>query len=148
MGSVLCCGNTNAAPSMQKKSADDVVVPTSESAADVEPAVVGKTQRVALGAGCYWGTEKYINTLLHKKIANLPPGRVSEGNVGFMGPKTAHANPTYSEVCSGTSGQVEVYDFEYVGGAPFFEELIKYFFMFHDPTVMNAQENDKGTQVS
>jgi peptide-methionine (S)-S-oxide reductase len=65
-----------------------------------------------------------------------------------MGPSSAKANPSYREVCSGQTGHVEVYDFEYAGGPGVFEELVKHFFKFHDPTTLNRQGNDAGTQYA
>ena len=44
-----------------------------------------------------------------------------------------------SKVCSGTTGHVEVYDFEFSGDQKTFEDLVKQFFMFHDPTTLNRQ---------
>lgn len=65
-----------------------------------------------------------------------------------MGPPTSPANPTYKQVCSGSTGHVEVYDFEYTGGADTYEALVKFFFQFHDPTTFNAQGGDTGTQYA
>jgi peptide-methionine (S)-S-oxide reductase len=65
-----------------------------------------------------------------------------------MGPADAKANPSYKEVCSGATGHVEVYDFEFSGGEEIFEELVKFFFQFHDPTTFNKQGNDSGTQYA
>jgi peptide-methionine (S)-S-oxide reductase len=101
--------------------------------------------RVAFGAGCYWGTEKYFLTDFGKK--RFPQSQIS-GKVGFMGPEKAKPNPTYKEVCSGSSGHVEVYDLQFVGGEEIFEQLIRFFFQFHDPTTFNKQGNDEGTQYA
>jgi len=101
----------------------------------------------ALGAGCYWGTEKFVARSFSKQ-PNLPEGKVVSGKVGFMGPKTAPANPTYEQVCSGKTGHVEVYNVEYSGGDAFFEALVRYYFSFHDPTTLNRQGNDTGTQYA
>lgn len=100
--------------------------------------------------GCYWGTEKYFKIDFGKK--NFPgSGAVVKGRVGFMGPVDAKKAPTYKEVCTGTTKQVEVYDFDFVtdGDAEkTYENLVKHFFMFHDPTLANRQENDVGTQYA
>lgn len=98
------------------------------------------SNRACLGAGCYWGTEKFFKSKFPAKILN--------GKVGFMGPKTAAINPSYKDVCSGVTGHVEVYDFEFSEGIETYEELIRYFFQFHDPTTLNRQGNDKGTQYA
>ena len=89
------------------------------------------------------GTEKYFKT--YSKSIGIT---LTNGAVGFMGPNTAKANPSYEEVCRGNSGHVEVYYFEYTGGPKAYEQLVKYFYQFHDPTTMNKQGNDSGTQYA
>jgi peptide-methionine (S)-S-oxide reductase len=65
-----------------------------------------------------------------------------------MGPKDAPKNPSYKDVCTGKTGHVEVYDVEFTGGAEYFEAMIKFLFMFHDPTTLNRQGNDQGSQYA
>mmetsp|Transcript_22293 Transcript_22293/g.22465 ORF Transcript_22293/g.22465 Transcript_22293/m.22465 type:complete len:202 (-) Transcript_22293:36-641(-) len=100
--------------------------------------------RACFGAGCYWGTEKFIKSDFERKF----PSTIISGQVGFMGPKTAKPNPTYRQVCSGTTGHVEVYDFHFQGDEKTYEELVKHFFSFHDPTTKDRQGNDQGTQYA
>jgi peptide-methionine (S)-S-oxide reductase len=104
--------------------------------------LIGKT--LALGAGCYWGTEKYIVKDFQAKY----PGCIASAKVGFMSPDpNAMKNPSYRQVCSGSTGHVEVLSVEL--SAPteeLFEEMMKFFFSFHDPTTKNRQGNDAGTQ--
>lgn len=57
-------------------------------------------------------------------------------------------NPTYREVCSGTTSHVEVYDLEYEGDLGTYEALCKFFFQLHDPTTFNRQEGDIGSQYA
>jgi peptide-methionine (S)-S-oxide reductase len=104
------------------------------------------SSKITLGAGCYWGTEKYIRNDFQKRF----PGSLKTATVGFMSPKVNHMkNPTYKQVCSGSSGHVEVLEVELNDPSEhMFEELIKFFFMFHDPTTMNRQGNDRGTQYA
>ena len=100
---------------------------------------------VSLGAGCYWGTEKYIKTDFQK----LFPNSIKQSAVGFMSPDKNHPkNPSYRQVCTGTSGHVELLHVELNDPAAHFEELIKFFFLFHDPTTENRQGNDVGTQYA
>lgn len=107
-------------------------------------APISKT--LALGAGCYWGTEKYVVKDFQQKF----PGSIKEAKVGFMSPDpNAMKNPSYRQVCSGSTGHVEVLNVELAEASPeVFEELIKFFFSFHDPTTMNRQGNDVGTQYA
>lgn len=107
---------------------------------------VENTQKCAFGAGCYWGTEKFIKHDFSKRFAHL--GSIVSGTVGFMGPPNAKANPTYMEVCSGNTGHVEIFHVEYTGGQPFFEAMVRFFFQFHDPTTENRQGNDRGSQYA
>lgn len=103
--------------------------------------------RVSLGAGCYWGTEKYIKKNFNEEIVK---NSVKSGAVGFMNPNPhAPPNPTYREVCSGTTGFVEVFDVELGDNSEeTFEKLIRYFFTFHDPTTFNRQGMDMGSQYA
>mmetsp|Transcript_27460 Transcript_27460/g.46077 ORF Transcript_27460/g.46077 Transcript_27460/m.46077 type:complete len:228 (+) Transcript_27460:55-738(+) len=102
--------------------------------------------RACFGAGCYWGTEKFFVYNFDKE--NKDKGEISDGNVGFMGPDGAPENPTYKEVCSGYTGHVEVFEFEYSGGLDYYEALVRFFFQFHDPTTLKRQGNDVGTQYA
>ena len=108
--------------------------------------MVSISNTLALGAGCYWGTEKYIVNDFQIKF----PGRIRDAKVGFMSPnKDAVANPTYKDVCTGSTGHVEVLNIVLnEPTAELFEELCKFFFMFHDPTTLNRQGNDVGTQYA
>mmetsp|Transcript_50171 Transcript_50171/g.74479 ORF Transcript_50171/g.74479 Transcript_50171/m.74479 type:complete len:188 (+) Transcript_50171:118-681(+) len=101
---------------------------------------------LALGAGCYWGTEKYVVKDFQGKF----PGSIADAKVGFMNPDPGGMkNPSYRQVCSGSTGHVEVLNIELNNATPeLFEELVKFFFMFHDPTTKDRQGNDVGTQYS
>mmetsp|Transcript_4737 Transcript_4737/g.6505 ORF Transcript_4737/g.6505 Transcript_4737/m.6505 type:complete len:276 (+) Transcript_4737:59-886(+) len=122
------------------------VVTQSLSKSHDTTATKDKTEFACFGAGCYWGTEKFFKHDFTAK--NTVPGCIIRGEVGFMGPKTAKENPTYNDVCMGSTGHVEVYNMEYTGGSEFYEALVRYFFQFHDPTVLNKQGNDRGTQYA
>eukprot|EP00759_Apiculatamorpha_spiralis_P017929 PhF_6_TR23997/c0_g1_i2/m.33604/K07304/msrA; peptide-methionine (S)-S-oxide reductase len=93
-------------------------------------------RRGAFGAGCFWGTEKYFRKEFGSAISNVA--------VGYMGGEKP--NPTYEDVCTGTTGHAEVIYFEYNPEAVQYEALVEFFFRMHDPTTKNAQGNDRGTQ--
>ena len=110
------------------------------------PANEGLSATLALGAGCYWGTEKYVRKDFQKKF----PGSIKSATVGFMSPHEAPRirNPDYQQVCSGASGHIEVLYVELNEPEKHFEELIRFFFQFHDPTTPNRQGNDAGFQYA
>lgn len=96
---------------------------------------------------CYWGTEKYIVKDFQKKH----PGCIADAKVGFMNPDpNGMKNPSYRQVCSGSTGHVEVLNVELTDKAAstpeIFEDLMRFFYTFHDPTTLNRQGNDRGTQ--
>ena len=66
-----------------------------------------------------------------------------------MSPQENHMqNPTYRQVCNGDTGHVEVLQVELNNPTAHFEELIKFFFLFHDPTTKDRQGNDRGSQYA
>jgi peptide methionine sulfoxide reductase msrA/msrB len=87
-----------------------------------------------LAGGCFWGMEEII-----RKI----PG-VTKTTVGYSGGTTA--DPTYEEVCTGTTGHAESIEVVFDSSRLPYETLLDYFFRMHDPTTLNRQHNDVGTQ--
>ena len=87
-----------------------------------------------LAGGCFWGMEEII-----RKI----PG-VAKTTVGYSGGATA--NPTYGGVSTGGTGHAEAIQLEFDVSRLSYEELLNYFFRMHDPTTLNRQHNDVGTQ--
>lgn len=87
-----------------------------------------------LAGGCFWGMEEII-----RKI----PG-VTKTTVGYSGGTTA--NPTYEDVCTGATGHAESIQVEFDSTRLSYEKLLDYFFRMHDPTTLNRQHNDVGTQ--
>src|SRR5881394_2547602 len=93
-----------------------------------------KTEAATFGGGCYWCTEA---------IFQLVPG-VKSVSSGFAG--GTKDNPTYKEVCSGTTGHAEVIQVEHDPKVVSYEKLLETFWEAHDPTTLNRQGADRGTQ--
>jgi peptide methionine sulfoxide reductase msrA/msrB len=91
-------------------------------------------ETAVLAGGCFWGMEEII-----RKI----PG-VIKTTVGYSGGNTA--NPTYEDVSTGGTGHAEAIQVEFDSARLSYESLLDYFFRMHDPTTLNRQHNDVGTQ--
>ncbi|KAI8614439.1 putative peptide methionine sulfoxide reductase [Chytriomyces sp. MP71] len=88
------------------------------------------------GAGCFWGTEKSFR----KKYGDA----ISNPRVGYAG--GSKDAPTYREVCNGDTLHAEVVHFEFDEARVTYEQLLDFFFRMHDPTTLNRQGGDQGTQ--
>ena len=93
-----------------------------------------QTDTATFGAGCFWCTEAQFQQL--KGVIRVESG-YSGGHV---------AKPTYKDVCTGTTGHAEVTNVIYDPSVISFDELLAAFFVTHDPTQLNRQGNDVGTQ--
>ena len=91
-------------------------------------------QQIILGAGCFWCIEA-----IYKEVNGVLS--VESGYTGGH-----HSNPTYKEVCSGTTGHAEVARITYDGNLISLSQLLEIFWRAHDPTTLNRQGNDVGTQ--
>ncbi|WP_456314139.1 peptide-methionine (S)-S-oxide reductase MsrA [Pseudomonas shirazensis] len=91
-------------------------------------------ETITVGGGCYWCVEAVYENLNGVKSV------VS----GFSGGKVA--NPTYEEVCTGTTGHAEVVQITYDKTITDINEIFQVFFTVHDPTTLNRQGADVGTQ--
>jgi len=92
------------------------------------------TETATLGGGCFWCTEA---------IYQMIPGVKSVAS-GYAG--GTKENPTYKEVCTGTTGHAEVIQIVYDPKAVSYEKILETFWDAHDPTTLNRQGNDVGTQ--
>ena len=93
-----------------------------------------KTEIATFGAGCFWCVEAVFQEL--KGVLKVESG--------YMGGKTP--NPTYREVCSGTTGHAEVARITFDPSVISFEDLLEVLWTTHDPTTANRQGADVGTQ--
>jgi peptide-methionine (S)-S-oxide reductase len=106
-----------------------VVLPSKEESARGKP-----MKKATFGAGCFWGVEATFRRV---------PG-VSDAAVGYAGGHTE--NPTYKEVCTDRTGHAEVVQVEYDPAKVSYAQLLDVFWSAHDPTQLNRQGPDQGTQ--
>lgn len=109
---------------------------TTDLSASVSPVsnLAGTTDTAYFANGCFWCTEAIFEQLNGVKSA------VS----GYTGGQTK--NPTYKEVCTGETGHAECLEIIYDPAQITFDELLEVFWETHDPTTLNRQGNDVGTQ--
>ncbi|QNL21785.1 peptide-methionine (S)-S-oxide reductase MsrA [Hyphobacterium sp. CCMP332] len=93
-----------------------------------------KLESATLGAGCFWCIEAVFQNL--KGVKNVIPG-YSGGHI---------KNPAYREVCTGRTGHAEVARIEFDAESISFKEILEVFWQTHDPTTLNRQGADVGTQ--
>ncbi|MCS5640694.1 MAG: peptide-methionine (S)-S-oxide reductase MsrA [Candidatus Marinimicrobia bacterium] len=93
-----------------------------------------KSEKVIFGGGCFWCLEAVFNRV----------GGVIKVESGYAGGETE--NPTYQEVCAGETGHAEVIQIEFQPGKITYKELLEIFWQAHDPTTLNRQGADVGTQ--
>ena len=87
-----------------------------------------------LAGGCFWCTEAVMNDVIG----------VSEVESGYIGGDVS--DPTYKQVCSGTTGHAESVRVRFDPERIDYETLVRFFFRIHDPTTLNRQGPDQGTQ--
>ncbi len=91
-------------------------------------------EKATFAGGCFWGVEEAFRTL----------DGVIETTVGYMGGTTD--NPTYEMVCTGETGHAEVVDINFDPAIINYKQLVEYFWSIHNPTSLNFQGVDSGTQ--
>jgi len=95
---------------------------------------MSQTEVAILGGGCFWCLEAVY----------LEARGVTRVESGYMGGNTA--GPTYEQVCAGTTGHAEVVRLEFDPSVISYRDILEIFFTIHDPTTLNRQGNDVGTQ--
>jgi peptide-methionine (S)-S-oxide reductase len=93
-----------------------------------------KMETIIFGAGCFWCSEA---------VYKMVPGVLNVSS-GYAGGTTE--NPTYEQVCRGKTGHAEVAKIDFLPKSVKLEHLLKIFFSIHDPTSINKQGGDEGTQ--
>lgn len=91
-------------------------------------------EKATLGGGCFWCLEAVYQEV--PGVKSIVSGYAG-GNV---------PNPTYEAVCSGRTGHAEVVQLEFDSSVVSYREILEVFFAIHDPTTLNRQGNDRGTQ--
>ncbi|KXN72170.1 peptide methionine sulfoxide reductase [Conidiobolus coronatus NRRL 28638] len=86
--------------------------------------------------GCFWGVEHYFKKEFGSKLLKTSTG-YANGNTD---------KPSYREVCSGSSGYAEAVQLAFDPSKVSYEQLVTFFWRIHDPTTLNRQGNDVGTQ--
>jgi methionine-S-sulfoxide reductase len=92
------------------------------------------TEKATLAGGCFWGVEELIRKM---------PGVINT-EVGYTGGTTE--NPKYENVKTGRTGHAESIEIEFDPAKVSYDEILDHFFRLHDPTTINQQGNDRGTQ--
>jgi peptide-methionine (S)-S-oxide reductase len=95
---------------------------------------MSKTEIAVFGTGCFWCSEAIFKQL--RGVTSVTPG--------YAGGTTP--NPSYEQVCTGKTGHAEVAQIEFDPDVIPYEELLEIFWNVHDPTSLNRQGNDVGTQ--
>jgi peptide-methionine (S)-S-oxide reductase len=117
---------------MTRRAVTAFLLLTSLMSAQTAPAP--KTETATLGAGCFWCVEAVFERLpgVKKVISGYTGGHVD--------------NPTYKQICTGTTGHAEVTRIEFDPTVISFEKILEVFFEAHDPTTLNRQGADEGDQ--
>ncbi|KAJ3137017.1 Peptide-methionine (S)-S-oxide reductase [Irineochytrium annulatum] len=112
-------------------------ISASHPVTDTTTSATTMLEKAILGAGCFWGVEKSFRKKFGGDVARTIQVGYSGGSV---------ANPSYRDVCSGNTGHAEVIQFEFDPATTSYPAILDFFFRMHEPTTLNRQGNDRGTQ--
>jgi peptide-methionine (S)-S-oxide reductase len=107
---------------------------TAHSQDNLKPSMTKNLSLATFGSGCFWCTEAIFQRV----------NGVEKVESGYSGGRVK--NPTYKEVCSGLTGHAEVIQVTYNPSVISYDELLEIFWQTHDPTTLNRQGADVGTQ--
>ena len=96
--------------------------------------IIMKKSKALLGAGCFWGIEEYF-----RKINGILDTKVGYSGGNFI-------NPTYEDVCTNQTEHAEVVQIEFDLNQISYDKILEHFWLCHDPTQVNKQGHDIGTQ--
>ena len=130
----LCCMVIVSCAQSDKKQKKNMNKETGATALDETNVDTSNTEIATFGTGCFWCTEAVMESLDGVK-------KVVSGYSGGHDPK-----PTYKEVCTGNTGHAECVEVTYDPKVVSYADLLEAFFRSHDPTSLNKQGNDIGTQ--
>jgi peptide-methionine (S)-S-oxide reductase len=130
----MCCMVVISCAQSDKKNKKKMDKETAATALDENNVDTANTEIATFGTGCFWCTEAVLESLdgVKKVVSGYSGGHV--------------ANPDYKEVCTGTTGHAECVEVTYDPKVISYAELLEAFFRSHDPTSLNRQGNDIGTQ--
>jgi len=111
-----------------------VAVKRVDNLSKIDGDVMARIEKALLGGGCFWCIEAVYNRVRG----------VNSAISGYAG--GLRKNPSYEQVCTGVSGHAEVIEITYDADSISYGELLDIFWALHDPTTLNAQGADKGTQ--
>jgi peptide-methionine (S)-S-oxide reductase len=128
------CGDKHPAQEPGPSKEVSLPMPPKPGAANSDPTPGAKVETATLGAGCFWCVEAVYQEL--KGVISVESG--------YSGGQVDH--PTYKDVCTGRTGHAEVCQITFDPAVLSFKDVLEVFWKTHDPTTLNRQGNDHGTQ--